>query len=131
MNTVDSSGWIAYFFGTANADFFSKPILKISKLLVPSICLYEVFKKISQEAGIAQAKDAVAQMKQGKILSIGEETALSAASLSQEYRLPMADSLIYASTLQNQATLWTQDEDFEGLPWVKYCKVRKKKTVKS
>lgn len=128
MNLVDSSGWIAYFFGTPNANFFAKPILKVSELLVPSVCLYEVFKKISQEAGPAKAKDAVAQMKQGKVLAISEEIALSAATLSIEHRLPMADSLIYASALQHQATLWTQDEDFAGLPWVKYCKPRKRNT---
>ena len=40
----------------------------------------------------------------------------------------MADSIILATARANNATLWTQDDDFEGLDDVKY--IAKKKTAK-
>lgn len=122
MNLVDTSGWIEYFFGGSNATRFAKPIESTSKLLVPTICLYEVFKKINIVGNEAQALQAVARMREGRILELTESIALSASLISIKNRLPMADSMIYASALANNATIWTQDLDFKNLPGVKYFK---------
>ncbi len=127
MNLVDTSGWIEYFFGGYNASYFSAPIENTDKLIVPVICLYEVFKKINVVADEARALQAVAQMKQGRILDLTENVALSAALISLQHKLPMADSLIYAATRAEDATLWTQDDHFSKLPGVNYKKARKKK----
>ena len=120
MNIVDSSGWLEYFAEGSNAKFFAPAIEDIKNLLVPVICLYEVFKKLLQQSGLNEAQIHISDMKQGKIVEIDESLALSAAKLSAELKLPMADSLILATTRANNATLWTQDEHFKDLNGVKY-----------
>ena len=120
MNIVDTSGWIEYLFGGANAAFFARPIENTDALLVPVICLYEVFKKVNVVADEARALQAIAQMKQGRIIDLTEDVALSAALISLKHRLPMADSLLYATGCAQGATLWTQDEHFKGLDRVQF-----------
>ena len=103
MNLVDTSAWIEYFFAGPNASYFSKPIEKTDQLLIPTICLYEVFKKITQTADESRALQAVAQMKQGRVADLTEDIALSASLTSIQHKLPMADSLIYATGLAESA----------------------------
>ena len=122
MNVVDTSGWLEYFFDSKNADSFSSEIEDTERLVVPTICLYEVFKKINLVAGEAKALQAVAQMKQGRVVDVTEMVALQAAQISIRYKIPMADSLILATTWIEQSTLFTQDEHFKGLPGVEYKK---------
>lgn len=126
MNLVDTSGWVEYFFGEPNADYFTSPVEQTSDLIVPVICLYEVFKKVNLVANEARALQAVAQMKQGSIVDVTEDIALSAALISLKHKLPMADSLIYATARAHGATLWTQDEHFRNLPGVNYKQARTK-----
>lgn len=124
MNIVDSSGWIEYFFGGPNAGFFGPIIEKTDRLLVPVICLYEVFKKANIVAEEAKALQLIAQMKQGCIIDITEEIALRAALISIKHKLPMADSLILSTGYAHNAVLWTQDEHFKIFAGVKYKAVR-------
>lgn len=128
MNLVDTSGWIEYFFSGRNAAYFTTPIEATGDLLVPVICLYEVFKKVNHAGSEAQALQAVAQMKQGRILDLTEDIALSAALISLNRKLPMADSLIYATAQAHGAVLWTQDDHFEDLPGVNYREARAEAT---
>lgn len=120
MNLVDTSGWIEFFFGGKNAPEFVGPIENTSQLIVPVVCLYEVFKKINQVGDEARALQAVAQMKQGRVVELNEDIALRAASISLRHRLPMGDSFIYAAGQLNEALVWTQDADFKDLPGVRY-----------
>jgi predicted nucleic acid-binding protein len=120
MNIVDSSGWLEYFAEGSNADFFAPAIEDTANLLVPVICIYEVFKKLLQQIGETQAQIHVGDMKHGKVIEIDESLALSAARLSAELKLPMADSLILAAARAHNAILWTQDEHFKDLDGVKY-----------
>jgi len=120
MNIVDSSGWLEYFADSANAKNFSTAIEDTKNLLIPTIILYEVFKKILLEYGDNQALRIVAHMKQGKVIDINIELALSAAKLSAELKLPMADSIILATARKNNAIIWTQDADFKGIDKVKF-----------
>lgn len=120
MNIVDSSGWLEYFAEGGNADFFAPVIEDTKNLLVPVICIYEVFKKLLQQSGVNEAQAHVSDMKQGMIIEIDESLALSAAKLSADLKLPMADSLILATARANDATLWTQDEHFKDIEGVKY-----------
>ena len=128
MNVVDSSGWIEYFTEGPNAGFFAGAIEKVGELLVPALTIYEVFKWISRERGEAQAVKAVAHMQQGEVVDLDAKLAAYAARLSLQTKLPMADSIVYATARIHEATLWTQDDDFEGLDGVKY--VAKKKGAK-
>ena len=120
MNIVDSSGWLEYFAEGSNADFFAPAIEDTKNLLVPVICIYEVFKKILQQSGDNEAQIHISDMKQGQVIEIDESLALSTAKLSADLKLPMADSLILATARANDAILWTQDEHFKDLDGVKY-----------
>jgi predicted nucleic acid-binding protein len=120
VNVVDSSAWLEYFADGPNAEFFSHAIETTTELLVPTVSLYEVFKRFMQQRGEDDALQAVALMRQGRVIELSSPLALSAARLSLEYHLPMADSMILASAKAHGATLWTQDADFEGVPGVKY-----------
>lgn len=120
MNVVDSSAWLEYFVDGPNADFFSSPIEDVKNLLVPNISLYEVFRKVLAEKDEAEAFKTIAQMKQGHVVDLDEDTALSAARISIENRMPMADSIILATARFHKATLWTQDEHFKEMTGVKF-----------
>jgi predicted nucleic acid-binding protein len=120
MNVVDSSAWLAYFAGDQNAAHFAKAIEVVDKLLVPSITLTEVFKAVMRQRDEEAALMAVAHMRQGKLIPLDAEIALDAGAYGVKHQLPLADSIIYASARKHDATLWTQDSDFEGLPKVKY-----------
>lgn len=120
MNVVDSSGWLEYFADGPAAGFFAPPIEDTAKLVVPTLSLYEVFKRVLQQRGESAALTAVALMQQGALVELSAPLALSAATLSVQHRLPMADSVMYATARSHEATLWTQDADFEGLPRVRY-----------
>jgi len=120
MNLVDSSGWLEYFADGPNADFFAAAIEEASGLIVPTISLYEVFKRVLQQRGEGEALQAVAVMMEGEVVELTTELALSAARLSVELRLPMADSVILATARAYGAMLWTQDADFKGMEGVRH-----------
>lgn len=120
MNLVDSSGWLEYFTDGKNAEYFAPVIENTENLIVSVINLYEVFKKISVEKNENSAIQAVALMQQPKIIDITESISIFAAKLSIDCKLPMADSLIYATAKIHDAIVWTQDSDFENLEEVKY-----------
>lgn len=116
LNLVDSSGWLEYLIGSNRARFYSRAIMNTGNLIVPVISVYEVVKRIQREGDEEDAKKAVHAMTQGTIVDLNLSLALEAA----RFKLPMADSIIYATAQKFGATLWTQDEDFDGLPGVRY-----------
>jgi predicted nucleic acid-binding protein len=120
MNVVDSSAWLEYFADGANASFFAGPIEDIEALVVPTISLFEVFKRVFQQRDESAALQATAAMHQGTVVDLGAELAVSAAALSVDLKLPLADSIILATARKYSAELWTQDADFEGIEGVRY-----------
>lgn len=122
MNAVDSSAWLSYFAGDRNARTFARPIRDTRRLIVPTVCVYEVFKVIARERDEHVAFAAVAMMRQGTVVNLTESIALTAASMSLATRRAMADSLVLATARLHGATLWTQDADFDGLEQVRYLK---------
>jgi predicted nucleic acid-binding protein len=120
MNVVDSCGWLEYLADGPNADFFAPAIENTAELVVPSLNLYEVFKKVFQQRGEGDALQAVAIMSQGKVIDLDMDLALAAAKISVDLKLPMADSIMLATARLNEATLWTQDADFDDIQGVHY-----------
>jgi predicted nucleic acid-binding protein len=120
MNVVDSSGWLEYLADEPNADFFAPAIENPKELIVPAISLYEVFKRVHQQRGEHDALKAVAQMLRGQVIELDTPLALRAAKASIDFGLPMADSIILATTLAFEAMLWTQDEHFKTIEGVRY-----------
>jgi toxin FitB len=120
MNVVDSSGWMEYFTAGENVHFFESSILNTDQLIVPAICIYEVFKRLSQTRGEEEALQAVAIMALGREVVLDRDVAIAAVEVSLQYKLPMADSIILATARTQNATLWTQDQHFKGIPGVQY-----------
>ena len=113
---LDSSCWLEFLMDTPRADTFAAPILVPETLIVPVITIYEVFKKISREVSQEVASYAVALMRRGQVVELDLQLCLDGATNG----LPLADSLIYATAQSRNATLWTQDAHFDGLPGVRY-----------
>lgn len=122
MNLVDSCGWLEYFADGPNAQFFAPAIEDTAQLIVPALCLFEVFKRVLQQRDESHALRAVAVMRQGTCIELTDSLALTAARLSVELRLALADSIILATARQHKALLWTQDGHFEGLEGVRYVR---------
>lgn len=124
MNVVDSSGWLEYFADGQNAEFFAATIENLDDLLVPTISLYAVFKRVLQQMGEDKALEAVAVMMQGQVIDLDSAIAISAAKISDELKIPMADSMMLATAREYDAVLWTQDADFASIAGVKYIRKR-------
>jgi len=120
MNVVDSSGWLEYFGEGKNAAFFAPAIEKIDQLIVPTICMYEVFKRLSTLVSEDEALRTIGVMSLGQVVELNRQLALNAAKISREFKLALADSIILATARMYSATLWTQDEHFKDLDDVKY-----------
>ncbi len=120
MNVIDSSGWLEYFTDGPNAGFFKSAIKDEEHLIVPTICLYEVFKITLSRVGEEEALRVAGLMSFGIIVDFHREIALAAAQISKEQKLAMADSIILATARAYDATLWTQDEHFKDIPGVKF-----------
>ncbi|HEY2852625.1 MAG TPA: type II toxin-antitoxin system VapC family toxin [Gemmatimonadaceae bacterium] len=117
---VDSSGWLEYLADAPGADQFAPAIENTALLIVPSICVLEVFKKVLREFGEGEALQAIAVMQQGQVVDLDGSLALLAAKLGVEHKLPLADSVVYATAQAMNGIVWTQDEDFEDLPDAKF-----------
>ncbi len=120
MNVVDSSGWLEYLIDGGNADFFAQPIEDEAHLVTPTICFYEVFKRILLEFGDERALEAIGSMSRGVIVELSRKDAIEAARLSVQWKLAMADSILLATSQSHQATLWTQDAHFKGIEGVQF-----------
>ena len=120
INSLDSSAWIEIFHDGANAENFLPAISNLSQIVVSVIALYEVWRYTIQYGDRVRALAVTDSMQQGEVVSIDAGIAIEAADLSVQRKIPMADSLIYITAQKRSARLWTQDEDFEGLPNVRY-----------
>lgn len=120
MNVVDSSAWLEYFADTPISEPFVEPILQTESLLVPTLVIYETQKRLLQQQGEQVATDAFIALHQGRVIELDSILAAEAARLSLQLRLSMADSVILATARRFEATLWTLDQHFEGLPDVRY-----------
>jgi toxin FitB len=120
VNVVDSSGWLEYFAAGPNAGFFAPVLEATSELIVPVVSVYEVFKRVLTQRGEGDALQAVAMMQQGAVVDLTASTALDAARLSVDARLPMADAIILSVARAHNSLLWTQDAHFEGMDGVEF-----------
>jgi predicted nucleic acid-binding protein len=120
MNVVDSSGWVEYFTNGETANFFIPPIQDLENLLVPSICIYEVFKRLIKNMGEESALQAVGVMSYGREVGLDRKIAIDATQISLGLKLSMADSIILATARTHDAMLWSQDAHFKEIEGVKY-----------
>ena len=130
MNLVDSCGWLEYFADTPNADFYAPAIEDVQNLVVPTICILEVFKRVLQQRNEDAALQAIALMHQGLIADLTSNIALDAAKVGTQFKLPLADSVILATARTHAAVIWTQDESFKGIKGVRYIEKRTRASSK-
>ena len=120
MNLIDSSAWLEYFADGPNAAFFAPPIEQTRQLVVPTIVIFEVYKRLHAERDERAAATAVAALQQGFVVPLDADLALAAAVVSRSLRLPMADSIILATARARSAIIWTQDADFAEIEGVRF-----------
>jgi len=124
VNVVDSCGWLEYFAAGPNADFFADALETTAELVVPTVTIYEVFKRVYVQKGEGDALMAAALMQQGRVSDLTVHLSLEASKASMVFGLAMADAVILATARSAEATLWTQDAHFEGLDGVRYVAAR-------
>lgn len=126
LNVVDSSAWLAYLADEAGAEHFSAAIQDTNHLVVPVVCILEVFKIVARQRGDGDALQAAALMQQARVIDLDSSLALIAAKAAIDHNLPLADSMVYATAMLVEGVVWTQDDDFEDLPDVRYYPKRKR-----
>lgn len=119
-SVIDSSGWIEFFTGGRLADRYASYMKDPGRLLTPTIVLYEVYKKIKRDRGEEVAMLAVGQLNSTEVISLSASTALLAADLSLQYRIAMADAIVYATSREQDAQVVTSNADLKDLPGVVY-----------
>ena len=122
MNLVDSSAWLEYLSNGKNAKHFASVIEDTKNLIISTINLYEIYKKVLSERDENSAIQVLGLLQQARIINVNTSISIIAAKLSFEKKIPMADSIIYTTAKVNDAILWTQDADFKNLEGVKYYK---------
>jgi len=120
MIIIDSSGWLEYFKGGRLSDLYDEYISRLPDIIVPTIVVYEVYKKLRTSEDYDSAINALTLLYYGHITPVWGSTAVTAAEISKSKKLAMADAVIYATARLNGAELVTSDKDFEGLDGVVY-----------
>lgn len=116
---VDSSGWLEALTEDSKAALFKPYLLRTDRLLIPTIVIYEVYKKLLSGWGQTQADTFYSHALQAIVIDLDKQTAAGAAQISLDHKLPMADAIIYATSQSYGAELITGDPHFAGLPGVK------------
>ena len=120
MNVVDSSGWVEYFFDSPRADLFATAVENVTELFVPVVSIYEVHKILSRKLPAGAVASCLDVMRLGRVLDLTDRRAVTAADIAGKHKLAMADAVIYSMAREFDATLWTQDVDYDGLAGVKF-----------
>jgi len=120
MILVDSYGWIEYFAGGKLADRYARYIETTEERILPTIIIYEVYKKLKAQVGEEQAVEAYAHMLNARVVQLTEDIALKAADISLATGLSMADAIIYATAMNNNAKLVTSDPHLKNLEGVTF-----------
>ncbi|MDQ7825873.1 MAG: type II toxin-antitoxin system VapC family toxin [Candidatus Eremiobacteraeota bacterium] len=120
MRVIDSTGWIEYFIAGPHADEYEEYLDDLSTIYTPTIILYEVYKKVKKEKGEENALIAISQLMKTRTVPLDSNLALLAADFSVRHSLPMADAIVYATTIEKNCTLITSDEHFAALDRVIY-----------
>lgn len=122
MIVIDSSGWIEFFTDGPLADDYASRLRKLTAVLTPVIAIYEVYKRLKRELSEDDAVIAISAMQRSQVIPLDQELALSAADLSLEHGLAMADAIVLATARKFRAELVTSDRDFEQIADVTYLR---------
>lgn len=115
MVLVDTNGWLEYFRNGLLADRFEKYLLDPARVVLPSILIFEVYRKVKKERGEEQALQVIGQMLKARVVNLDPELMLNAGDLSIKHSLPMVDAIIYATALKERCPVVTSDPHLEKL----------------
>ena len=115
---VDSSGWLEALAGDSKAEQFQPYLEREDELLIPTIVIYEVLKKLRGGLGPSISDRFLSHALRGRVIPLDEYLAIAAAEFSLQHRLAMADAIIYATAQRFGAELVTSDPHFKDLPGV-------------
>lgn len=120
MIVIDSSGWIEFFTDGPLADTYASKLRNLSSIVTPVIVIYEVYKRLKRELSEDDGVVAVSAMQRTRVVAVDQEIALTAADLSLDHGLAMADAIVLATARKFDAELITSDRDFESISGVTY-----------
>jgi len=115
---VDSSGWVEVVGQGLRAGQFEKLIAENEPVILPTVVLYEVYKKLMRTVGKDIAIRFLSHALRQVVVPLDEHLAIAAAAISLSHSLPMADAMIYATAKSHDAELFTTDAHFQALPGV-------------
>ena len=119
---MDSSGWIEFFTDGRLASAYASHLKELKNVVTPTVVLYEVYKVIKRQCSEEEALAAAAQMGKTRLVPLTDSIALTAADISLEHGIAMADAIVYATAMTEKAKVLTSDADLSGLPGVTYLK---------
>jgi len=123
---LDSSSWIEYVLNGPHAEEYARVLKsKTTEVIVPSVCIFEVYRSIERIVGMREALAVTMSMQAFLIDELSSDRARQAAAISRAHVLSTADAIVYATAQAYGATLYTQDPDFMKLDGVKYFKHRR------
>lgn len=124
-NVIDSSAWLEYLANGPNAGAFAPVIEDVAQLVVPTLVITEVLRRLDAQDKRRIIPEVLAHMRLGQVVALDDQLAVEAAVVGRQHKLALADSVVFATARAWDATTWTQDEDFRGLPMVQYRAHRK------
>lgn len=120
MIVVDSCGWLEAVNGAELAASYAPALADPGQVVVPTVCLLEVARVMRRERGEDAAAECLVLMSQGTVAPLDIAVVAAASALGVEHRLPLADSVVYATARLRGAEVWTHDAHFRELPGVRY-----------
>lgn len=111
---LDSALWLAYFLDGR----YKNVVEKEETFILSTVSLFEIKKKIKNSGLASEHQQYSFDFLREKtlLISVDEHVAEIAVDLALKHKLGMADALIYATALLNNAILMTTDNDFRNLP---------------
>ena len=104
MTVIDLSGWIEFFTDGPLSDVYAARLRNLPAIVTPVIVLYEVYKRLKRDLSEDDAVVAISAMLRTRVVPIMSELALTAADLSLEHGLTMADAIILNSAVISSRT---------------------------
>ena len=117
---VDTCAWIEWIVNGKLASKIQPYLKNLDQIAMPTIIQFELYKWACREHDETFALILIGTTEQTQVLALDTSLALFAADTAKQYKLAMADAIIYASSLKNNLLLVTCDKHFKQLPEVKY-----------
>ncbi len=116
MRVVDTSAWIEWLLKSPTGTVIAAELPANADWLAPTIVQLELAKWVRRERGEEKADQVIAFSVTCVVVPLDTNIAVAAAKISAEHKLPLADSVVYATALAHGADLLTCDAHFKDLP---------------